>query len=153
MLILLIAWLQNFSASRRHFELICVCASMARLALGRATRQDYASEKMVVWFQMVRSIWLPTNAALGLSLACGVAGSALTAWSLDFISSGRSSLLAGLTCVGCQLTALISLRQHEEYELTDDTVADRRAVPLGLFCLPGLVLCSVGMWLCSLLLQ
>ena len=103
-----------------------------------------------MWYTMCRSIWLPTNYALALSMACGVAGSAAATCVLSDADSMDPSfaLIAALACFVSQRQTLALLRLLDEYsgDYSEDECDDRRAISLSLLASPGAMLCGFG-WL------
>jgi hypothetical protein len=140
-----------FDGLRFRFEILVCLIKNGQSGTTRTRKCRGVGHSKMQFFQMVRSIWLPTNQALGISMACGVGGGAFVAQLAD--GHVGAPCFAGLVCFGCQHTVLAALRWHEEHvhRYSDEVCDDRRALSLHLFCLPGAAVCTIIVWFCSLL--
>ena len=96
-----------------------------------------------VCFEMIRSIWLPTNATLRATTLCSIAATTCVVVALRGELAhwrGAETSLACLLSLTMQYGALAMLRAVEETlrDMSADVIADRAMSPLALLSLPAM---------------
>jgi hypothetical protein len=98
----------------------------------------------MVWFEMVRSIWLPTNACMRITTVFTSAATACILTAVNRATGIDLQTLRGVTlaCYGAFALEYTSLRVLRDAEaaalgLPSDVKADRAMSPLGFLSLPA----------------